>query len=130
VIANAGLGGAGDAMMEEEGELFSFVEEWTSIDQIADPDQIPQEPALTTIDVNLKGLLYTTKLATHYFRRFQKRDGASDRCLILKSSVAGFVDWPKALQYPASKAGVRVLMKCLRRTVWKHGIRVNVVAPA
>ncbi|KAI5207183.1 hypothetical protein E4T38_03343 [Aureobasidium subglaciale] len=113
VIANAGLGGAGDPMMVEQ-----------------DPDELPSEPALATTDVNLKGLLYTTKLATHYFRRFQKRDGRKDRCLILKSSMAGFIDWPKALQYPASKAAVRMIMKCLRRTVWKDGIRVNVVAPA
>lgn len=110
--------------------MFPFPFHFNHADIQKDPDQDPQEPALSTIDVNLKGLLYTTKLATHYFRRFQNRDGDSDRCLILKGSMAGFIDWPKALQYPASKAAVRTLMKCLRRTVWKDGIRVNVVAPA
>ncbi|THZ19715.1 hypothetical protein D6C89_07574 [Aureobasidium pullulans] len=87
------------------------------IAELDDPNETPSEPALATTDVNLKGLLYTTKLATHYFRRFQKRDGVKDRCLILKSSIASFIDWPKALQYLASKAA-------------KDGIRVNVVAPA
>lgn len=133
VIANAGLGGAGDAMMVEQGGEIPPAppqKKWNRLTLRTDPDETPQEPALTTIDVNLKGLLYTTKLSLHYFRRFQKRDGVQDRCLILKSSMAGFIDWPKALQYPATKAAVRMLMKCLRRTVGKDNIRVNVVAPA
>jgi NAD(P)-dependent dehydrogenase (short-subunit alcohol dehydrogenase family) len=91
----------------------------------------PTKPDLHILDVNLKGTLYTTRLALHYFRRLQlETNGQSDRCLILKSSLSAYVDWERSLQYPVSKVGIRGLMKCLRRSLWKDGIRVNLVAPA
>ena len=80
------------------------------------------------MDINLTGLLYTVKLAMHYFRR-QPIDGSRDRCLILKCSVAGYVDLPGSIQYNVSKYGVRGVMRGLRRTSWKESIRVNLVAP-
>lgn len=93
-----------------------------------DPAGPPVEPDLRTIDVNLKGMLYTAKLAIHYFRR-QPLDASRDRCLILKSSLAGYVDLPGSIQYNASKFGVRGIMASLRRTTWEQSIRVNLVAP-
>jgi NAD(P)-dependent dehydrogenase (short-subunit alcohol dehydrogenase family) len=72
--------------------------------------------------------LYTTKLAMHYLRR-RELDPARDRCLIIKSSIAGYLDHPKSPQYCVSKFGGRSLMRCLRRTCWKESIRINVVAP-
>jgi NAD(P)-dependent dehydrogenase (short-subunit alcohol dehydrogenase family) len=86
------------------------------------------KPNLKTMEINLTGLLYTVKLAFHYFRR-QPVDSARDRCLILKSSLAGYVDLPGSIQYNASKFGVRGVMRSLRRTSWKENIRVNLVAP-
>ncbi|KAI1615924.1 hypothetical protein EDD36DRAFT_414842 [Exophiala viscosa] len=80
------------------------------------------------MDINLTGLLYTVKLAIHYFRR-QPVEPSRDRCLILKSSLAGYVDLPGSIQYNASKFGVRGVMRSLRRTTWKESIRVNLVAP-
>jgi NAD(P)-dependent dehydrogenase (short-subunit alcohol dehydrogenase family) len=80
------------------------------------------------MDINLTGLLYTVKLAIHYFRR-QPVDAARDRCLILKSSLSGYVDLPGSVQYNASKFGVRGVMKSLRQTIWKENIRINLVAP-
>lgn len=80
------------------------------------------------MDINLTGVLYTTKLAMHYFRR-QPIAADRDRCLILKSSLAGYVDLPSSIQYNSSKFGVRGLFRCLRRTSWTEGIRVNLVAP-
>lgn len=77
------------------------------------------------MDVNLTGVLYTTKLAFHYLRRQPDRD----RCLILKSSLAGYMDLPGMVQYNTSKFGVRGLFSNLRNTSLKQGVRVNLVAP-
>jgi NAD(P)-dependent dehydrogenase (short-subunit alcohol dehydrogenase family) len=86
------------------------------------------KPDLRTIEINLTGLLYTTKLAMHYFRR-QPVDEDRDRCLIIKASLAGYIDMPNSPQYAASKFGGRGLMRSLRRTSWAESIRVNLVAP-
>jgi NAD(P)-dependent dehydrogenase (short-subunit alcohol dehydrogenase family) len=97
-------------------------------DSVTDPSGPPKKPNLKTMDINLTGLLYTVKLAIHYFRR-QPIDASRDRCLILKSSLAGYVDVPGSIQYNSSKFGVRGVMRSLRRTLWKESIRVNLVAP-
>jgi NAD(P)-dependent dehydrogenase (short-subunit alcohol dehydrogenase family) len=86
------------------------------------------KPDLSTMEINLLGVHYTTKLAFHYFRR-QALDASRDRCLILKSSLAGYVDLPGSIQYTSAKFGVRGLMRSLRRTAWEENIRVNLVAP-
>lgn len=64
----------------------------------------------------------------HYFRR-QQQNPARDRCLIIKGSIAAYADQPGSPQYNVSKWGVRGLFRNLRRTSWKEGIRVNLVAP-
>ncbi|KAF4121449.1 NAD(P)-dependent dehydrogenase, short-chain alcohol dehydrogenase family [Geosmithia morbida] len=110
VIANAG--------MNQEDDLFT----------LQDPSQPPVKPDLKVLDVNLIGPIYTAKLAIHYFRR-QPDDDEHDRCLILKSSMAGYIDMPPYPQYNVSKFGVRGLMRTLRHGTWREGIRVNVVAP-
>jgi NAD(P)-dependent dehydrogenase (short-subunit alcohol dehydrogenase family) len=86
------------------------------------------KPDLRIVDINLVGVLYTAKLAMHYFRR-QPESAPRDRCLIIKGSLAGYVDQPGSPQYMISKWGGRALMRCLRRTTWMQGIRVNYVAP-
>ena len=86
------------------------------------------KPDLRILEVNLLGMVYTIKLAMHYFRR-QPVDDARDRCLILKGSIAAYLDQPGSPQYNASKWGARGLMRNFRRTAWKEGIRVNLVAP-
>ncbi|WEW61726.1 hypothetical protein PRK78_007220 [Emydomyces testavorans] len=110
VIANAGILGP-DAM-----------------GKITDPSLPPPKPDTSIIDINLIGLLYTAKLATHYFRR-QQDDNTRDRCLILKSSLGGYLDQAGSPFYCASKFAVRGLMRSLRRTSWLESIRVNLVAP-
>ncbi|KIV81007.1 hypothetical protein PV11_08461 [Exophiala sideris] len=110
VIANAGIVGQDD--------MFT----------LQDPQGPALKPDLKTMDVNLTGLLYTVKLAIHYFRR-QPIDSSRDRCLILKSSLSGYVDLPGSVQYNASKFGVRGVMRSLRRTSWTESIRINLVAP-
>ncbi|KAJ0419716.1 hypothetical protein BJY00DRAFT_313862 [Aspergillus carlsbadensis] len=95
---------------------------------VVDPHKPPVKPNLRIIEIDLIGLVYTAKLAMHYFRR-QPVGGARDRCLIIKGSIAGYADQPASPQYNISKWGARALMRNLRRTAWKEGIRVNLVAP-
>ncbi|KAF7867368.1 hypothetical protein EAF04_005451 [Stromatinia cepivora] len=76
-------------------EIFTF----------AGKDQEPTKPDLTTVDVNLKGALYTTKLALHYF---VKQNGETpspqqeDTCLVLIGSGAAFLDCPRSPIYPST----------------------------
>jgi len=69
--------------------------------------------------------MYTAKLALHYFNK-QRDDRERDRCLILKSSLAGYIDVVGVPLYQAAKYGVRGLMHNLRRLGY---LRVNVIAP-
>ena len=89
----------------------------------------PDKPKLQVTDVNVVGVLFTTKLALWFFRK-QNADGArQDQCLILQGSVTGYVDIYGAPQYTASKFAVRGLMRSLRQSEQAHGIRVNLIAP-
>ncbi|ENH72180.1 15-hydroxyprostaglandin dehydrogenase [NAD+] [Fusarium oxysporum f. sp. cubense race 1] len=98
VIANAGT--------TKEDQTFTF----------DGKDQEPQKPDLQVIDVNLKGALYTSKLAMHYFvsqNDTEVNKEQEDTCLILISSGAGFLDVPRSPEY----------------STFYYGSRVNVIAP-
>lgn len=89
----------------------------------------PNKPETKKLDVNITGVLYTTKLALHYFRR-QPVCSERDRCLILVGSLAGYIDQPGSALYCMSKFAVRALMRTLRRAPWTESIRVNMVTPS
>jgi len=91
----------------------------------------PQEPRLNILNVNLTGVLYTVKLALFYFRKQNaaNKEKPLDQNLILQGSLAGYLDLPGALEYTASKFGLRGLMRDLRRTEHAHHIRVNYIGP-
>ncbi|GCB27776.1 5'-hydroxyaverantin dehydrogenase [Aspergillus awamori] len=95
------------------------------------PESLP-EPDLSIVDINIKGPLYTAKLAMHYFIR---QNGTTptpeqeDTCLILIGSGAAFLDVPRSPQYCASKWAMRGIMHSLRRTTYYYGSRVNVISP-
>lgn len=59
----------------------------------------------------------------HYFN---KQDTSRDRCLIIKGSLASYLDLPGGPEYQSSKFGVRGLMCCLRLS---GRMRVNLLAP-
>jgi NAD(P)-dependent dehydrogenase (short-subunit alcohol dehydrogenase family) len=111
VVANAGI--------IRQDEVFAYSEE-------------PTEPELSTIDVNIKGTLYTAKLAMHYFI---KQNGTipstsqQDTCLVLIGSGAGIHDCLRIPQYSATKWAARGIMHSLRRTAHFYGSRVNVIHP-
>lgn len=84
-------------------------------------------PVLQTIDVNLLGVIYTTKLAIHYFA---KQQHTKQFQLVLTGSAACFLDTPPLWTYCAAKAGVMGLMRSLRTQLPKsNGVTVNMVAP-
>ncbi|KAJ0414747.1 hypothetical protein BJY00DRAFT_305368 [Aspergillus carlsbadensis] len=92
----------------------------------------PQKPDLSTIDVNVNGTLYTTKLAVHYFVKQNGQtpsENQEDTCLVLIGSGAAFLDVPRAPQYDASKWAMRGIMHSLRQTAFHYGSRVNVISP-
>lgn len=111
VIANAGISGLDD-LASDDTEI----------------NGQPKEPNVDQINVNLIGVIYTAKLALHYLP-LQTESPDRDRCLILISSIAGYVDKPGSPQYNASKFGVRGLMRCLRTTMPEQKMRVNLLAP-
>jgi len=84
------------------------------------------------MDVNVTGVLYTTKLATHYFIKQngeKPSESQDDTCLILMGSGAAFLDCLRIPQYSASKWAARGIMHALRRTAFYYGSRVNVISP-
>jgi NAD(P)-dependent dehydrogenase (short-subunit alcohol dehydrogenase family) len=105
VVANAGVAGMDPVFALED-------------------DDEPQEPDLRILNINLIGVVYTAKLAMHYFN---KQPGSpEDKCLIIKSSLAGYLDLIGSPSYQMSKFGVRALMCNLRRV---DRCRVNLIAP-
>ncbi|KAH8695620.1 hypothetical protein BGW36DRAFT_429489 [Talaromyces proteolyticus] len=85
-------------------------------------DEEPTKPNTAILNVNLVGVIYTTRLAAWSF----KKQGTLDPCIILITSIMGYIDTQGSSLYSAAKHGVRGLMTCLRR---KQAIRVNCIAP-
>jgi len=113
VVANAGISGADEVFFND-----------------AEAEE-PKEPKLNILNVNLVGVLYTIKLALHYFRRQNalNKGDPQDQVLVLQGSLAGYLDLPGAIQYGASKFGLRGIYRSLRRTEHAHNIRVAYIGP-
>ncbi|KAF1927274.1 NAD(P)-binding protein [Didymella exigua CBS 183.55] len=89
----------------------------------------PPEPGYSTMDVNLKGVYYTSYLALHYFRL--NRHSALAPSLVLIASLAGYVGFPSSATYSMSKFGVRGMFFGTRdrAAAANPPVRVNLVAP-
>lgn len=112
VVANAGVG---------------MVDDFTELPGTVDED--PPEPNLTTLDVNLTGVVYTTRLALHHFRRNSEGE---DRHLLFVGSVASFASSPGLLGlYTASKHAVLGFFRCLHMYAGPQagGVRMNLLCP-
>ena len=95
-------------------------------------DQEPKKPDLTEIDIDLRGVLYTVKLAMHYFIKQNGTEPSPDQedtCLVLVGSGAAYLDVPRMPQYCSSKWGMRGIMHSMRRTAFYYGSRVNIISP-
>lgn len=94
-------------------------------------DSVRTPPSTATLDVNLTGALYFSRIAAVYLRQNASKD--DDKNLILISSVAGFEESPGIFVYQAAKHGVIGLMRSLRlytpKAYSEAPIRVNCVCP-
>ncbi|KAL1638757.1 hypothetical protein SLS58_008571 [Diplodia intermedia] len=119
VVANAGINPSDEVFATEH-----------------DTQDEPSKPSLKTIDVNFKGVLYTTKLALHCFRRQyaitadKGSEPPLETSLVFQGSIASYMDSSNFCQYATSKWAVRGLMRTLRESVSAHGTRVNTICPS
>ena len=105
----------------------------------ANPDLDPKAPDTRNLEINLKGLYYTSWLALYFFRLQNENlvqqttsgelDAAAKKSLILVSSIGGYMDSSKASTYPASKFGVRGFFRSARARTLDIGVRCNLLAP-
>lgn len=102
-----------------------------------DPPSLDNDPPLPrsadlNIDVNAKGVYYTSKLAQHYFAlpssSQTKADPPFRKCLVVISSLAGYLELDAA-DYTASKWAVRGLFRSARSRMEDLGYRMNLIAP-
>ncbi|KAH9206364.1 hypothetical protein DL95DRAFT_375393 [Leptodontidium sp. 2 PMI_412] len=86
-----------------------------------------RKPPTKTIDVNLLGTLYFSRIAAVYL---SQSPSPKDKSLLLLSSTAGFKETPGLFTYSASKHGVLGLLRSLRPYLPKtHGVRTNAICP-
>ncbi|GAD91625.1 short chain dehydrogenase/reductase [Paecilomyces variotii No. 5] len=95
----------------------------------------PTKPDLMTLNVNLVGCLYSTKLAIHYISKNNAitnpaTNTASKGTIICTASNAGIYGFPVAPIYAASKSGVIGLVRGLARPLEREQIQINALAPA
>lgn len=118
----AGIGGA----------RTSLVDEVVKNDSEPSLEKDPIKPVHTAIDVNLIGVHYCAYLALHYFRlpsTTQEQSSTFKKCLVLVSSIMGYIDPSYNTDYGAAKYGVRGIFRSLRSEVQKLDCRVNSIAP-
>lgn len=132
VLANAGI--------SEQGET-------SSVNLV---EELPSEPRLGAINVNLIGVIYcksgepgrfeiaqltshasAVKLASHYMNKGKADPSLRSRgSIICTASNAGFYPFPTAPLYAASKAGVIGLVRALAPQLERAKIQINGLAPA
>lgn len=99
----------------------------------------PPPPNLAVLDVNLKGVLYTSHLALFYLAKNPQSAPANPNCdptktfrdrhLLLMSSMAGIAPIPTQTLYATSKHAVVGLYRNLRCSSFVHGVRTNLICP-
>ena len=99
----------------------------------------PPPPNLAVLDVNLKGVVYTSHLALFYLAKNPGSAPADPNCdparifrdrhLLLMSSMAGIAPIPFQTLYGTSKHAVVGLYRNLRCTSSLHGVRTNMICP-
>lgn len=93
----------------------------------ADANTPPPEPDLTVVDVNVKGVLYTSYLATHYFR-FSPHKG-KDASLVITGSCGSLYPFKVTPTYCGTKHNVVGFTRSIALRCKEEGIRVNALCP-
>ncbi|KAM5353730.1 hypothetical protein ACJ41O_000380 [Fusarium nematophilum] len=108
VVANAGIGEVEDIFLDDVDEVTGDL----------------RQPNHSVLEVNLKGVMNTVKVAVHHMRK-QPHGGA----IIMTASSAGYLGEKLIPAYTAAKHGVVGLMRSMRANTENFNITVNVVAP-
>ena len=86
-------------------------------------DQLTEDIWLRTLQVNLMGAFFMSRLAVPHMRAV----GGGE--IVMTSSIAGVTANGSSIAYCASKAGMNSLTRTLAKTLGKDSIRVNAVLP-
>jgi len=87
---------------------------------------IPRKPNLKTLDVNLNGVLYTTRLGQYYLYKNRHSKG---RSLVFIGSMAGNSGLSHAELYSVSKHALLGLCRSLCRDLQDQGVRTCIITP-
>jgi len=82
-------------------------------------------PNMAVIDVNLKALITTTKLALHYFKKNNPAGGG----IVMTGSTSSYNERPNLPLYSAAKHGVIGLMRAVRHIAPAWNVNVGCIAP-
>lgn len=90
-------------------------------------DELPTEPNSTCLEVHLRGVMYNTKLATHFMRH---NPGGKGGKIIVTGSMIGIYPCQTFPEYCAAKAGLHQWVKTVGPILLqKDNIAVNCVMP-
>ncbi|KAF3917271.1 hypothetical protein AA313_de0204231 [Arthrobotrys entomopaga] len=141
VIANAGVNEIGaDFVPRPFGQLlpypsFHTIPRTKHFLTVPGQPEDPQEPNLTTMNVNITGVIYTAYLALQYFRnhpcmpRESYPNASHDRSLVLVGSIASLYSLSHAPFYNTSKHAVLGLYRSIRQTAKPDRVRINLLCP-
>ncbi|KAL6232741.1 hypothetical protein BDW75DRAFT_242702 [Aspergillus navahoensis] len=87
----------------------------------------PPEPDLLSIDTDLKGLIFTTYLAQHYF--LASPDHGVGACIVMTASCGGLYPSFYSPLYSSAKFGVVGFMRSIAQHFKARGVRVNAICP-
>lgn len=106
------------------------IEQGNWFDKSLTIDTVEAEPSTLVIDVNLKGVLYFSRIAAVYMAH--DKNPGEDKSLTLISSVAGFVESRNLFLYQCSKHALLGLLRTCRLAFpdSMKGIRVNALCPS
>jgi L-rhamnose 1-dehydrogenase len=114
-------------MVERAVEAFGRIDALVNnagICPFVDAMELTPETWRNTLDVNLTGAFHCTQLAAR--RMIDRGDGGR---IVFITSLSENVTGPKQLDYGASKAGLRMMMRGFATALGPHGITCNAVAP-
>ncbi|EPS36828.1 hypothetical protein H072_9630 [Dactylellina haptotyla CBS 200.50] len=141
VIANAGVNEVGKNFVPRPfGQLlpypsFQAVPRTKKLSTVPGQSEDPEEPNLTTMNVNITGVIYTAYLAMQYFRGHPHLstdaypNAEHDRSIVFIGSIASLYPLTHAPFYNASKHAVLGLFRSLRQTAKPDRVRVNLLCP-
>jgi nucleoside-diphosphate-sugar epimerase len=113
------------AFLEETGLDLSWVVNCAGIGLRGPVAELPLEAQLQIVDVNVRAVLYLSKLAVDHFR------GRGKGCLVNVASTAAFQPLPLMAAYAASKSFVLTFSEALWAEAEELGdVRIVTVVPA